>query len=147
MNTAKRGIEGHFPDWDAHPSGTLIAESKNALAIAQHNALHLVKARMAQDLVDAMPIGKANEQAPRLSPNLAEALATFADSWGIHQWQHVFHVAKQKGIEQRFVCILQIAKKGIFAEGSGLLRQGRAPALHLVFEVPDVRRQQAVQVK
>src|SRR5215469_5445979 len=102
---------------------------------------------MAQDLVDAMPIGIANEQAPRLSPNLAEALATFADGWGIYQWQHVFHVTKQKGIEQRFVCILQIAKKGIFVEGSGLLRQGRAPALHLVFEVPDVRRQQTVQVK
>src|SRR5262249_45954671 len=69
MNTAKRGIEGHFPDWDAHPSRALIVESKNALAIAQHNALHLVKARVAQDLVDAMPIGFLQISLKRWQPS------------------------------------------------------------------------------
>src|SRR5271156_2218052 len=102
---------------------------------------------MAQDLRDAIFVRIAEEESPRLSPYLAEALATLADGWRVHQRQHLFDIANQKSIEERLVYVLQVAEKGVFIEGGRLLIQRLHPPVELFVERPQVRRQQTVQVE
>ena len=53
-DAAQRGVEGHLADGNAHAACALIAQSENALAVRDHDAAHLVKARVGEDLVDAV---------------------------------------------------------------------------------------------
>ena len=56
MNSAKRGVERHLSDGDAHAARALIAESENSFPVAEHDAFHIVVARMPQNLGDAILI-------------------------------------------------------------------------------------------
>src|SRR5271165_51804 len=147
MNAAERSVKSHLADGNAHAAGALVAESENSLAVAEDDAFHAVVAGMAENLGDAIPIGIADEQAARLAPDFAEALAAFTDSRGIHQRQHLLYVANEEGVEKGLVGVLQVAKKGIFIEGSGLPGEGLRAASDLLIETADVRGKQAVQVK
>src|SRR5262249_37037379 len=115
------GVKGHFADGNAHAAGALIAKTENAFAVADHNALDAVIARVAEDLFDAIFVRIAEEYPARLSPDFAEALAALADRRRVHQGQHMFDVANDEGVEERFVVVLQVAEKGIFVEGGGLV--------------------------
>ena len=141
MNAAERGVEGHLSDGDAHASRALIAEPEDSFPVADHDAFHIVVARMTQDLIDTIFIRIAEKQASRLSPYLAETLAAFTHGRRVHQRQHLFDVADQERIEKRLVRILQVAEKAVFVEGSRLLRECLHAALNLFIESPDVRRQ------
>ena len=68
-NSAERGVERHLPDGDAHAAGALVAEAENALAIADHDAAHIVVARVGENLIDPIPIGIADEQSARPAPD------------------------------------------------------------------------------
>jgi len=50
-------------------------------------------------------------------------------------------MAKQERVEQGFVCILQVAEKTVFIEGRRLIPQGLKPALDLLVETSNMRRQ------
>jgi hypothetical protein len=77
-NAAQRGVESHLADGDAHAAGALVAQAENALAVRDHDATHLVIARVGQNLLDAVLVRIAEEEAARPAPNLAEALAALA---------------------------------------------------------------------
>ena len=141
MNAAERGVKGHLADGDTHASGTLIAETQDALAITDHDAFHAVIAGMTQDLIDAMFIRIAKEQASWLSPYFAEALATLTHCGRVHNGEHLFDIAQQERIEQRLINILQVAEKTVFVEGVRLLAEGLNPAANLFFKSSYMWRQ------
>ena len=93
MNPSQRGVKSHFSDWDSHASRALIAESKDAFAITDDDAFHIVVTRMTQNLFDAVLVGIAEEQTAWLSPDFAEALAALTYGGRIHQGQHLFDIA------------------------------------------------------
>ena len=53
-NAAQRGVERHLADGNAHAARALIAEAEDALAIADHDAAHIVVARIGEDLIDSV---------------------------------------------------------------------------------------------
>src|SRR5664279_5481411 len=57
VNASARGIQRELADGDSHASGTLIAESENALAIADHDRTDCVVAGMPEDLANLMLVG------------------------------------------------------------------------------------------
>jgi hypothetical protein len=141
MNSAERRVERHLADRNTHSSRPLIAQPQDSLAIADHNALHAVVARVAEDLFDAIFIGITEEQTSGLPPNLAEALAAFPDSRRVDDRKHLFDMAQQQRVEQSFVRILQVAEKAVFIESGRLVAQGLKPAVDLLLESPYMRRQ------
>src|ERR1700733_3000246 len=141
MNPTQRGVEGHLSDRDTHASRALITEPKDALPVANHDAFHVVIAGMIQYLFDAIFIRIAEKQTARLSPYLTETLTTLTHGRRIHQGEHLFDIAEQQCVKQRFIRVLQVAEKTVFTEGIGLGPQGLQPALDLFIEVSDVRRQ------
>ena len=56
-NAAQRGVERHLADGNAHAAGALIAQPENPLAVRDHDAAHLVKARVGEDLLHVDPCG------------------------------------------------------------------------------------------
>src|SRR6516162_4891195 len=96
MKPSQRGVQGHFADGNAHSARALVAQSQNAFAIADHDAFHAVVPGMAEDLRNALLVRMAEENSSGLSPNLAEALAPFANGRRVDQRQHFFDVAHQQ---------------------------------------------------
>src|SRR6202011_1241657 len=89
----------------------------------------------------------AQEQAARLRPDAAEALAALADGRGIDQRQRFREIARDQGIEQRLVCVLHPAQEDVTLEVRLQRVQRVHPAADLVLERADMRRQEAVQPK
>src|SRR5262249_41906680 len=143
MDPAERRVKRHLSDRDSHAPGALIAEPQDSLAVAHHNALDVVVVRVAQNLTDAILVWIAQEQAARLSPDLAETLTAFTHSRRVDERQHLLDVTNQERIEKRLVGILKVAKKAVFGERARLLRQRLLAAFDLLLEAPHVRRQQS----
>ena len=108
-NAAQRGVERHFADGNAHAACALIAQAKNALAVADHNAAHIVVARVGENLLDAIVVGVADEEAARLAPDLGEALAALAHRRRVDNGQQFLDVVRDERVEQRLVVVLQVA--------------------------------------
>ena len=102
---------------------------------------------MRQNLIDAFLIGVTDEEAPRLTPYLAEALASFAHGWCVNDWHSFFYVVLYEGVEQRFICVLKIAHEGVSAKGRPAIRKRLLAACNLTLERANVGRQQAMKGK
>src|SRR4029450_10292341 len=103
-------------DRDAHAAGALVAEAENALAVAHHDRLDLVEARVRENILDPIAMRPAQEQATRLRPGLAEALAALADGRRVDQRQRLRQVPGDDRVEQRLVGVLQPAQEDIALE-------------------------------
>ena len=146
-NAAQRGVERHFADGNSHAACALVAEAENALAIADHDAAHIVVTLISKYLVDAMPIRIADEQAARPPPDLRETLAALAHRRGVDNGQKLVGVVLDHRVEQRLVVVLQIAHVAVFAE-SRVTRIEHPLAAHaLILQRADVGRKQSVQPK
>ena len=55
-NAAERRVKRHLADGNAHAARALIAQAQDALAVADNDAAHIVKARVGEDLVDVVPL-------------------------------------------------------------------------------------------
>ena len=55
MQPGAGGVERQLADRNSHAAGALIAEAKDALAVADHDGLDAVVARMTEDAADAGP--------------------------------------------------------------------------------------------
>ena len=105
------------------------------------------KLRIGEDLLDALPVRQAEEQAARLAEQPAEVLAAGADRRRVDDRQQLLDVARQQRVEQRLVGVLQVAQEGVALEIGGEAAQRLQPARDLLVERGDVRRQQAVQLE
>ena len=146
-DAAQRRVESHLADGDAHAAGALVAQAQNALAVRDHDAAHLVIARVRENLLDAVLVRIAEKEAARPAPDLAEALAALAHVGGIHNGQHLLCVVRNQRVEKRFAIVLQVAHVAVLAKGGIAARQHSQAAFPLVFQGSDVRRQQAMQAK
>ena len=54
MQTGAGGVERELADRNAHAAGALVAETENALAVADDDGLDAVEARIAEDATDAV---------------------------------------------------------------------------------------------
>src|SRR4029078_902726 len=99
MNTGASRIERKLADRYAHAARTLIAQAQYALTVADDDDADLIEPRIGQDLADAMFVGETQEEAARLAPDLAEALAALADGWRVDERQDLFEIAHGQGIE------------------------------------------------
>ena len=54
-DAAQRRVERHFADGNAHAARALVAQAENALAIADHDAAHVVVARVGENLFRCDP--------------------------------------------------------------------------------------------
>ena len=147
MQPAAGGVEGELADRDAHAAGPLVAEPQDALAVGQDDRLDPVEARVGQDLLQAMLMRQAQEQAARLPEQLAELLAAGADRRGIDERQQFLEVLPQQREEQGLVVVVQFAQKGVALEIGGKPAQHQEPARDLLLQSADMRRQQSVQAE
>ncbi len=90
---------------------------------------------------------EAEKQTARLAKDVAEQLAAEADRRRIDDRHHLFDVAGQQRIEQGFVGILQTAQEDVALDVAAERAKSIEPALDLVVEFRDMRRQKAVQVE
>ena len=100
-----------------------------------------------ENLLDALAVLQAQEQAARLAEQPAEMLAAGADRRRVGDRQELLDVACQQRVEHRFVGVLQLAEERIALEIGGEAAQRLQPPRHLLVERGDPRRQQAVQLK
>ena len=144
-NAAESGIESHFADRNANAAGALIAEAEDALAVADHDAAHIVIARVGEHLLHAMLVGIADKEATGPAPDFAEALAAFAHRGGVDDGQQFLNIVRNEGVEEGLVVVLQIAHVAVLAERGGAAVKDPLAAFALVFESPDVGREQAME--
>ena len=147
MQPGAGGVERQLADRNAHAAGALVAEAEDALAVADHDGLDFVVARMAEDAADQVLVRDAEKQAARLAKDVAEQLAAEADGRRIDDRHHLFDVAGQQRVEQGLVGILQAAQEHVALDIAAEPAKSVEPAHDLVIEFGDVRRQQPVQVE
>ncbi len=75
MKAGARRVQRELADRNAHAAGALIAEPENALAVADHNGLDAIEARVAEDAAYGSLMLQAEKQAARFAKNAAELLA------------------------------------------------------------------------
>ena len=133
-NAAQRGVERHLADGNAHAARALIAQAENALAVRDHDAAHLVKARVGEDLLDAVLLRIAEKKPARPAPDLAEALAALAHRGRIDNGQQLFGVVLDQRVEERFAVVLQVAHVAVLEKSGVAAVQNPLAALPLVFQ-------------
>src|SRR5437867_10072 len=116
-DAAQRGVERHFSDGNAHAPGALVAQSEDAFAVAYNNAADAVITGVRENLLDALLVGIAQEEAAGLAPNLAELLTTIAHGGRVNDGESFFDVIGDKRIEKRLIAVLEIAHETIFFDG------------------------------
>ncbi len=144
-NATQRRVERHLADGNAHAARALIAQAKDAFSIAHHNAPHVIVAGVAKNLCDAVPVRVAQKKTARLAPDFGKALAPLAHRRRVNDRQQLLGVLGDQRIEQRLIAVLQVAHIGVFVECGGMAVERALASLALIFQRPDVRRQQAVQ--
>ena len=127
------------------PPGALVAQAENPLAVADHNAAHLVKARVGQDLPHAVLLRIAEKQAAGPAPDLAEALAALAHRRRIDDGQQLLGVVLDHRVEKRLAVVLQVAHVAVLEKRSWPAVQNPLAALPLVLQGSDMRRKQPMQ--
>ena len=147
MDAGAGGVERQLADGNAHATGALVAETQDALAIADDDHAHPIEVRVGEDLAHAVLVGVAQEQSARLAPDLAEALTAFSDRGRVNERQQLLDVAHDQRVEQGLIDVLQIAQEGVALEIRLQAAQRLQSARYLDIQCADVRRQQAMQVK
>ncbi len=99
MDAGARGVERQLADRDAHASRALIAETQDALAIADDDDARPIETGVGQNLPNAAPVRIAEEDAAGLAPYFAEALAAFADGGRVDQRQRLREIMGEHGVE------------------------------------------------
>ena len=146
-NAAQSRVESHLSDRNAHSSRALIAQSKNSFAVAHDNTSDTVITIMRDHLLDTVLVGITDEQASRLAPDFAEALASFTYGRRIDDGQQRLNILRDQRVVERFIRILQIAHETVFAETRRLIRERILPAFKLLGERAFMWRQQSVERK
>ena len=95
---------------------------------------------MGENFADPIAMRPAQEQATRLRPDVAKALAAFADRRRVDQRQRLLEIARDEGVEQRLVGILQPAQEDIALEVRLQVMQRLHPAIDLLLEASDMGR-------
>src|SRR5262245_5256950 len=103
MDAGTSRVEGELADRNTHAARPLVAKAQYSLAVADHDDADSIEMRIGKDLADAVLVRKAQEQAARLAPDLAEALAALTHRRGIDQRQYLLEIAHGQGIEQCLV--------------------------------------------
>ena len=147
MDAAAGGVERELADRDAHAAGALIAEPEDALAVGDDDDLGAIEPRVGEDLLDAIAVRQAEEQAARLAEQPAEVLAALADRRRVDDRQQLLDVAGEQRVEQRLVGVLQLAQERVALEIGGEARAAPGAGATPARRASDVRRQQAVQLE
>ena len=147
MQPGAGGVERQLADRNPHTAGALIAETENPFAVADHDRLNMIVARMKENPPDQILVRNAQKQSAGFTENMAKELATEPDRRRVDDRHHLFDVAGQQSIKQCLVGILQTAQKDIALEIAAKPAKGSEAALNLVVELGDMRRQKPVQVE
>jgi uncharacterized protein YhdP len=142
-DAAQRRVKRHLADGNAHAARALVAQAENAFAVADHDAAHIVKTRVGEDLLDAVLVRVAHKEAARLAPDFAEALAAFAHRGRVDDGQQLLGVVRDQRVKERLAVVLQVAHVAVFEERCSPAVQHSLAAFPLVFERADVGRQAA----
>ena len=89
----------------------------------------------------------AKKQSAGLAKDVAEQLTSEADRRRVDDRHHFFDVAGQQRVEQCLVGILQAAQEHVALEIAAQPMKGGEPALDLIIELGDMRRQQPMQIE
>ena len=84
------------------------------------------KRESAENLIDPVAVGIADEQPARPAPDFREALASFAHGRGVDNRQQFLGVVLDHRVEQRLVVVLKIAHVAVLAECSRTASRARA---------------------
>ena len=164
IDPAHRAVEGQLADGDAHATGPEVAQSEDALAIADHDDGDVIVigsaggARRAgggtprrwpdgvvEQLGHAVPVGPRQVEALFLTVDPRPLLTGQADRRGVDDRQHLGQVAGDEGVEQYRVPTLEKPQENV-ATKIGALGVVLDPGpLQLPVEGLDDRRQQPVE--
>ena len=125
------GVERQLADRDTHAAGALITKPEDALAVAHHDGLDAVEARIVEDAAHPVLEWKAQEQAARLAEDAAELLTAETDRGRVDDRHQLFDVPRQQRVKQSFIGVLQAAKESIFLQVRAEVAQGGEPASDL----------------
>jgi len=120
MKARARGVERELADRNAHSAGALITEPEDALAVADDDDLGAIEPALGEDLLDAMALRPADEEATRLAPLVAEVLAPLAHRRRVDDRQELFEMRAEQRVEEDLGAVLKTAQEEVLLERRSL---------------------------
>src|SRR6185503_7730025 len=100
-----------------------------------------------QNVLDAVPMGHAQEESARLAEQTAEFLAAQTNGGRIDHGERFAQVVREECIEQHLIAVLQSPQEHVPGEIARLVAKRFQSAADLLVEGRDVWREQTVQLK
>ncbi|MNJ28735.1 hypothetical protein D3C77_232820 [compost metagenome] len=147
MDAGPQGIEGELADGDAHAPHPLIADAEDPLAVGDHYDAHRLGVHVAGEGAHVIDVLRGDVETARLLEAVAELLTGLAHGRGIDVGGHLLHVARQQGVEQGLVAILQGPQVLVLLDVAAGAQKALIDPLQLGFEGLHLGRQQAVQLE
>ena len=142
VDAAGRRVQGELADRDGHPARTLVAQAQDALVVGDDDEPHVLERALAQDLGDALDVGRGDPRPARAPDDVAELLARPADRRRVDDGQELLEVLAEQSIEERRVAVLERGQADVLLERVGLDPQVLELQLDLLVEGQDPVGQQ-----
>ena len=146
-DAATGGVERKLADGNPHAADALVAKPQDALAVGDHDHLHLVLGGGAQDVIHAVAVAVVDEQPAVVAIDVGELLARLAHGGGVDDRQHLLEVLRDQPVVKGLVVVLDGTQVDVLVEvGLALLVLAIGP-LHLLLDGLHVLGQQADQIE
>ncbi|OPZ76746.1 MAG: hypothetical protein BWY77_01833 [bacterium ADurb.Bin431] len=123
-------VEADLADGNAHAVAAEVAQSENALAIGDHDQGDVGEGGVAEDVIDAVDVVGGDIEAAATAEEVAELLAGFANSRGVHYRQHFFEMIENEGVAEGLIPVEQGEHKDVLFE---FIRLGAKAFIGLLF--------------
>ncbi len=141
------GVERELADRDAHAVGAEVAQPEDALAVGDDDHRDVAVRPVAQDVGDAAPVVRADEQPARALEDVAELLAGEADRRRVDDRHHLVRIVDHDPEEQRLVAVVQRREVDELLEAGRLAAEVLEDPRHLLLLREHVRGQQAADAQ
>ncbi len=145
MDAAGGRVQGELADRDAHAAGTLVAKAEDPLVVGDDDQPDVLVRPLAEELGDAIAIGRRDPDPARAADDVAELHARPPDRGRVDDRQELREVIGQEPVEQGRVPVLERREADVRLEGVALAAQVLELQCLLLLDRQDPIREQPVE--
>ena len=145
MDAAGGRVQRELADRDGHPARALVAEAEDPLVVGHDDEPDVLERALAQDLGDAVDVGRRDPRPARAPDDVAELLARPPDGRRVDDRQELLEVLAEESIEQGRVAVLERGQADVLLERVVLDPQVLELELDLLVDGQDAVGEQAAQ--
>ena len=145
MDAAGRGVQGELADRDGHAAGALVAEAQDPLVVGDDDEPDVLVRALAQELRDAVAVGRRDPGAAGPPDDVAELLARAPDRRRVDDRQELVEVFGEEPVEQRRVAVLEGRQPDVLLERIVLDPEVLELEVDLLLDRQDAVRQEPAQ--